>query len=200
MGNRYGRNQRRAAREKERALQASVENHKRMASFEARHARDLTLKVRDLQGEIDEAKRLLGRYCAAFGVEVNPIHFCGELMDHRQVFLAPPMSSQYEQIAEFNRRYTAEQMQRMTFDRLTLDVLAAEVAPYMDVHGLGIVARLRFGTEQPVAFGISQRAQELMTDEELARLFERELSRSMVQQVRAAREKAKQRDWKAMGW
>ena len=64
-------------------------------------------------------------------------------MDHRQVFLAPPMSSQYEQIAEFNRRYTAEQMQRMTFDRLTLDVLAAEVAPYMDVHGLGIVARLR---------------------------------------------------------
>jgi len=200
MGNRYGRNQRRAAREKERALQASVENYKRMASFAERQARDLILTVRDLQGEIDEAKRILGRYCAAFSVEVNPVHFCGELTDRQQVFMAPPMSSEYEQIAEFKRRYTAEQMLRMTLDRLTLDVLAAKVAPYMDAHGLGIVARLRFGNEQPVAFGISQRAQELMTEEELARLFERELSRSMVKQVRAAREKAKQRDWKAMGW
>jgi len=199
MGNRYGRNQRRAAREKERALQASVENHKRMASYAERQARDLQLTVRGMRDEIAEAKRILGRYCAAFKVDIPHINHRGEMRDLQQLFLDPAPRGGFDCLSALDDAHI-QQLRHMTFERLPLDVLAAEVAPYMDAHGLGLVARLRFGNERPVAFAISQRAQELMTDEELARLFERELSGSMVQQVRAAREKAKQRDWKAMGW
>jgi hypothetical protein len=163
MSKRWGRNQRRRAREEQARLGEALE----MAQGLARH---LSEQKRHIEDELDDAKYFAVRFSAAFKPESWEL--VGPKRDRIEVEEQQPL--------EYDFSATAP-MQSLTFRRLPLRMLLSEVK--QEHFRRALHCRVKFGDGE-WGYGITEQAIVNMPRERLVNLISREIARQIANKIK----------------
>ena len=167
MSRRFGRNQRRRAREAIAQLGNEIESLQQARMLDAGLMRRQGDKLQALQQEIDDAKEILGPYCIAFKPKELKVE--GEARRH-VVMTASDQDLHAPSVGITPDSYD--------YRRVLLPVMAAHVSR-SDVR-YQLHALVTFGDSAPAAYAVDERNAMLMSDRRLYEILVENLSLQML--------------------
>lgn len=169
MSKRFGRNQRRRARERIAALETRNSNLEQAHVLDRELSASLGAKLREAQDEIKRAKAILGRYCVAF------------MPEHRQIETGfAPFIRQAPQPRPFSIGSMSgpeSDALTLTFQAMELDVIAARMNDDPIRHEMHYGVTFRDGA---YGYAVTKHALMLMDRGDAVRLVSDSLAQSLV--------------------
>ncbi len=172
MSRRYGRNQKRRAREEIARLHDVVEQKSEALTMQTELARHIRERKDEIQAEIDTAKDMLVTGCVL--LEPASMEIGGPVRDQVIVPLMPPMPS-------LSQLMSCAMPMEAVIHTMPLDVLLTQAV--VDQYADALHFHVKFA-EGRWSYAISRRAIDGMTRQQLAKRLSRELAHKMADDMK----------------